>query len=576
MTKRLSLSYNVETDIRSHLKSLYPRQSKQIFDELLALLTDFSQRLPKTSTNSPHLSEKDAILIVYGDQIQAPGEATLQTLSDTLKKHLKGVLNTVHILPFYPFSSDDGFSVIDYTAINATMGNWDNVTVLRKDFCLMFDAVINHISIQSDWFQGFLRGEAPYTDFFITVDPETDLSSVTRPRTHPLLTPFDTALGEKYVWTTFSSDQVDLDYKNPKVLLAIVEVLLTYVEHGAKFIRLDAIGYLWKEIGTSCIHLPQTHQVIRLFRSIFNAVAPQVIIITETNVPHIENISYFGDGFNEAQMVYNFSLPPLILHTLYTSDATTLSRWSANLKTPSKQTGYFNFTASHDGIGIVPAKGILSDAEIDNLVQKTLAHNGLVSYKTNPDNTQSPYELNITLFDALSDPNSDEPQSLKVARFIVSQAIMLALSGVPGIYGHSFVGAHNNLIGVEETGRARTINREKWLQSEFESALANPNTIAAQVFKQYTQLLKIRTSHLAFHPFGKQHIISANPSLFIVVREAPNDSESVLCIHNVSPFTQTYKPEIISPLEDLSSGDIISASELILQPYQVRWLRPLR
>ena len=577
MSEPFNLSPTILANIQSHLNALYPTQSSSVFTDLLVLLADFAPRLPKHAANTQNLSEKDVILITYGDQIQSPGEATLQTLSETLEAHLKGILNSVHILPFYPYSSDDGFSVTDYTTVNPAMGNWTHIAALRSNFRLMFDAVINHISVQSEWFQGFLRGDDHYTDFFITVDPETDLSSITRPRTHPLLTPFDTAHGKKYVWTTFSADQADLNYKNPKVLLAIIEVLLTYVEHGAEFIRLDAIGYLWKEIGTSCIHLPQVHRVIQLFRSIFDALAPQVILITETNVPHVENISYFGNGFNEAQMVYNFSLPPLILHTLHTGDATTLSRWANTLKTPSKQTTYFNFTASHDGIGILPAKGILSEDEIDALVQKTVAHGGLVSHKTNPDGTQSPYELNITFFDALSAPHSDETQSMKVARFIVSQAIMLAIAGVPGIYGHSLVGAHNNLIGLAETGRARTINREKWLRGEFESALANPNTIASQVFKQYTHLLKIRANHFAFHPFGKQSIIADNPSLFIVRRTASDGTEDVLCIHNVSSHMQSYpiSSKTKSPLEDLSNGDIISETEITLQPYQVKWLRIL-
>lgn len=575
MDDSFTLSSSLENTIKTHLEKLYPQNSKGVFYDLLALLKDYASKLAEISANQQTLSEADTILISYGDQIQSPGEATLQTLSDTLNKHLKGVISSIHILPFYPYSSDDGFSVIDYSTVNPSMGNWTNIAALRKNFRLMFDAVINHISVQSEWFQAFLRNEAPYNDYFITVDPRTDLSSVTRPRTHPLLTEFNTAIGSQYVWTTFSTDQADLNYKNPAVLLEIVKILLSYILHGAEFIRLDAIGYLWKELGTSCIHLPQTHTVIQLFRSILDAIAPNVILITETNVPHAENISYFGNGFNEAKMVYNFSLPPLILHTLHTGDSTALSQWAKGISTPSNQTAYFNFTASHDGIGVMPAKGILSDADVDALVEKTKAHGGLISYKVNPDGSQSPYELNITFFDALSAPNGNEAQTLKVARFIASQAMMLAFAGVPGIYAHSLVGAHNNLIGVSETGRARTINREKWLRVEFESALANPNTIAAQVFGQYTHLLKIRSAHPAFHPFGKQNIIIDNPALFILSRIAPDSSEEILCIHNASSQLQSYHLEAQkkSPLKDLLNGEIINGTEVLLKPYQVRWLQ---
>jgi len=560
--------------IQAHLRALYGNNGQRVLQQLLPLLGAFARRHPRTAIRQPSLSEKDSILITYGDQIQSPGEATLQTLADMLARHLKGIISSVHILPFYPYSSDDGFSVIDYTAVNPAVGGWEHVAQLRQNFRLMFDAVINHISVQSAWFQAFLRGEAPYTDYFITVDPHTDLSSVTRPRTHSLLTPFKTADGMKHVWTTFSADQADLNYKNPALLLDVVNVLLSYVAHGAEFIRLDAIGYLWKEIGTSCIHLPQTHRVVQLFRAILDAVAPGVILITETNVPHAENISYFGDGHNEAQMVYNFSLPPLILHTLHTGDATAMSRWAATLSTPSPETTYFNFIASHDGIGVMPAKGILTNEEIDALVQKTLAHGGLVSHKTNPDGSQSPYELSITLFDALSDPHSNEPQQTQVDRFIVSQAMMLALAGVPGIYVHSMVGSHNNLVGVEETGRARTINREKWLRPEVEATLANPNSVAAQVFARYTTLLKARSAHPAFHPHGGQELLFSNPAIFALWRTAPDNSERVLCLHNVAAYPQTFvlPHKTKSPLQDFLNGETITGETIPLKPYQIRWL----
>ncbi|NDJ61923.1 MAG: sugar phosphorylase, partial [Chloroflexi bacterium] len=412
--------------------------------------------------NDLHLSERDVILIAYGDHVRRDGQAPLATLRDVLRDTIGSSINSLHILPFFPYSSDDGFSVIDYYAVNPDLGTWDDIAALGSDFRLMFDAVFNHMSAQSAWFQAFLRGEAPYKDWFVVVDPTTDLSMVTRPRALPLLTPFQTADGEKHLWTTFSADQVDLNFANPDVLLEMIRVLLFYVEQGADLIRLDAIAFLWKQPGTTSIHLPETHAAIQVMRDVLDVVAPHVILITETNVPHDENISYFGDGTNEAQMVYQFSLPPLVLHTFHTGDSTALTQWAKTIQRSSDRTTFFNFTASHDGIGMRPATGLLTQAQIDALVQLATDHGGRVSYRATPDGGQSPYELNITYFDAITDPQitATDPD-LAVRRFIASQAIMLAMVGVPGVYFHSLYGSRNFNAGAEQSGHNRTINREK-------------------------------------------------------------------------------------------------------------------
>ncbi|RLC54282.1 MAG: sugar phosphorylase, partial [Chloroflexota bacterium] len=440
------MSKSIAQRILDHLTFLYgAEQAPALMERLRAILARFRRRNPRLAKEHPppqeRLTERDAILITYGDQVTEPGKPPLQTLAEVLEHDVKGVVTTVHVLPFFPYSSDDGFSVVDYTVVNPDFGTWADVERLGRNFRLMFDAVINHISAQSRWFQEFLRGNPEFADYFIVVEEGTDLSQVVRPRALPLLTRVQTAQGEKLVWTTFSADQIDLNYANPDVLLKIIEILLLYVEKGAEIIRLDAIAYLWKKIGTTCIHLEETHRVVKLFRAILDAVAPHVIIITETNVPHEENVSYFGDGTDEAQMVYQFSLPPLVLHAFHSGTAAYLSEWAATLSTPSDSTTFFNFLASHDGIGVRPAEGILSPAEVQALVERTLAHGGYVSYKANPDGSQTVYELNISYFDALSDPNGPEPLDWQVRRFLASQAIMLSLAGVPGIYVHSLFGS---------------------------------------------------------------------------------------------------------------------------------------
>ncbi|MGZ9224839.1 MAG: alpha-amylase family glycosyl hydrolase, partial [Anaerolineales bacterium] len=373
-------------------------------------------------------------------------------------------------------------------------------------------------------------------------------------------------------WTTFSADQVDLNFRNPDVLLEIIDTLLFYVVQGAQFIRLDAIAYLWKEIGTACIHLPQTHRIISLLRSVLDEVAAHVILVTETNVPHSENISYFGDGRNEAQMVYNFALPPLVLHTFYTGNSRVISEWAKGLKLPSGHTTFFNFLASHDGIGINPARGILSDIEIDALIEQAIQHGGLVSYKDDVSGTHIPYELNINFFDALSDPRAQEPLSTQVDRFITAQAIMLALVGVPGIYFHSLFGSRGWLEGVKHTGRNRTINREKCDLQFLQRELADSKSLRARLFTRYCELLSARRSSPAFNPHGRQKILDLHPSVFALERISSDGTSGALCFHNVSAQKITF-PTSYESVTDLFTAQPLQISQISLDPYQTLWMK---
>jgi sucrose phosphorylase len=533
----------------THLARIYGANlAAQITPYIQNLVEKYRERIPTPAETS--LSEGDSILITYGDQVRETGKPHLQSLAEFCETHLRGVISGVHILPFHPSSSDDGFSVKDYRSVDPALGDWQDIERIGNSFRLMVDAVINHTSTQGEWFQAFLRDEAPYRDYYPTVEEDPDLSQVVRPRAMPLLTEFQTASGKRRVWTTFSTDQVDLNFHNPDVLLEMLDILLMYVQHWAQFLRLDAIAYLWKEIGTTCIHLPQTHAIIKLLRAVLDEVAPHVRLITETNVPHADNISYFGDGSNEAQLVYNFALPPLVLHTFRTSDATALSAWASGLDLPSGQTTFFNFLASHDGIGLNPIREILSPAEIEGLIDQTLAHNGLISYKQNADGTQSPYELNINYFDALSDPSSTEPLELQIARFMAAQAIMLSLRGVPGIYFHSLFGSRNWTKGVQLEKNKRAINRQKLSLTEMEHQLAEPTSLRSLVFRRYQALLTQRTSSSAFHPHGHQKILDAGRGVFAVVRSSPDDSQHVLCLQNITEKAQTVLlPDAVNMLE---------------------------
>jgi glucosylglycerate phosphorylase len=546
------------------LKTLLGRlYGERVAADPLRSIRELMRRQPlaqKAPPNAEPLSERDALLITYADQVQEPGNTPLRTLARFCERRLGEAISGVHILPFYPWSSDDGFSVKDYFAVASEHGTWDDLAEFRPHFDLMFDAVFNHASVQGDWFQRFLRDEPEFRDFFVTVQGDPDLSQVVRPRALPLLTEFPTARGPEKVWTTFSADQVDVNVKNPRVLLALLEALLFYVRHGARFIRLDAIAYLWKEIGTSCIHLPQTHAVIQLLRAVLDEVAPQVQLITETNVPHADNVSYFGDGTNEAQLVYNFALPPLVLQALLRGDATHLTRWAATLRAPSDHTTFFNFLASHDGIGVNPARGILPAAEIDFLVERCQAHGGFINFKHNADGSKSPYELNIVYFDAVNDPTANEPIETQVNRFMVAQAIMLALAGVPGIYCHSLFGSRNDRAAALRTGINRRINRQKLALAELEADLADPRSLRSRVFGRFRELLAFRRSHRAFAPGASQQIVEAGPEIFAVFRKTHDARDQVLCLHNVSG-RQVRVP-----------ASLANAGISILSPFEVRWM----
>jgi glycosidase len=529
-------------------------QAVRLAPQLQGLVEKYIGQIPAPAETS--LSERDSILITYPDQVSEPGKSYLQTLAEFCEARLKGVISGVHILPFYPSSSDDGFSVMDYRTVDPSFGSWEDVERMGRSFRLMVDCVINHSSVQGDWFRAFLAGEKPYRDYFLTIDDDPDLSRVVRPRTLPLVTDFQAVSGTRRVWTTFSVDQADLDFHNPEVLFEMIDILFLYAQHGAQFIRLDAIAYLWKELGTSCINLPQTHAVVQLLRTVLDQVAPHVRLITETNVPQSDNLSYFGDGGNEAQLVYNFALPPLVLHTIHTGDSSVLSSWASALDLPSDRTTFFNFLASHDGIGLNPVRGILPSRDIDALVDLTMAHGGLISYKQDPDGTQSPYELNINYFDALSDPFSAEPLEIQISRFMAAQAIMLSLQGVPGIYFHSLFGSRSWNDGVKIIKTNRAINREKLSRLDLEKLLADPVSLRSQVFQRYCQLLALRSSSSAFHPQGAQKILHMGPGVFAVSRTSPDGAQHALCLQNITAQSQTVvQPDAVVTLE----------------PYQTLW-----
>lgn len=515
--------------------------------------------------------QTDSLLISYGDIVQTDGEKPLTTLQRFLATQLHHSIEIVHLLPFFPYSSDDGFAVIDYHQVDPLLGDWQMVQTIGYDFDLMFDLVLNHVSSQSEWFRHFQAGLAPARDYFITVEAGTDLSAVVRPRTSPLLTPVQTPSGEQWAWTTFSADQIDLNFANPDVLFEFLDILLSYVCHGARIIRLDAIAYLWKQIGTNCLNLPQTHEVIKLFRDLLDMLAPNTLLLTETNLPHEQNISYFGEG-DEAQLIYQFSLPPLLLHALQTGSSRYLTAWADTLQPLPPGCTYLNFTASHDGIGVRPLEGLVPDQEVNRLVERVLERGGRVSKRTSVDGQEQPYELNITYYSALADPQQPE---YDFERFLCSQMIMLSLQGIPAIYFHSLTATPNDQIAVERTGQARAINRRRWREAELNALLNEPTTMTARVFSAYRHALQLRRMQPAFHPDSQQQILKLGDPVFALIRTAPE--QRLLALANLTAETQQV--QLADFLATNQPWDLIANQALSwqdesvqLSAYQTCWI----
>ncbi|NNK79207.1 MAG: sugar phosphorylase [Litoreibacter sp.] len=522
-------------------------------------------------------SEHDAVLITYGDSITDGRHKPLDLLENFLSRKMDGVVNGIHILPFFPFSSDDGFAVTDYRAVNSRLGDWSDVTRIASRFHLMSDLVLNHVSSQSAWFNAYRQGNSPYDRFFFEADPEDDLSRVVRPRTTPLQQKVETRDGARHVWCTFSHDQIDLDFSNPEVLLVMLRIIRIHIDKGVRILRLDAVAFIWKEPGSTCIHLPQTHAIVQLLRLLCDYAHETVVLLTETNVPRTENLSYFGNR-NEAHAVYNFPLPPLILHAMQSGTARYLHRWQSAMPPAQLGCAYLNFTASHDGIGMRPAEGVLPPEERDRMIDTALEAGALVSMRALPDGTEAPYELNCALFDVLRRTFKGE-DDLHIDRFLCSQTIPMSLEGIPAFYIHSLLATRHDHDAVERRGMNRAINRHRWHYPDLLERLADPETDQSRVLEALSERLRLRARQPAFHPNGTQFTLRMDDRLFGVWRQSLDRNQSVFAIHNVSNETVQVSPSEINLIEDDSWIDLISGEQIVpsapeipFAPYQCRWI----
>ena len=566
-----------------HLQSLYGEErAGQLLPRLHHLFKRHIELRQGQRRGQPRWDENDCVLITYGDSVQYPGMTPLAALKLFLDRRLDGVFNLLHILPFFPYSSDDGFAVSDFRSVNPQLGDWDDIEALADGASLLFDLVLNHISREHLWFVNFIHNEEPGRDYVMEVDPNENLSMVVRPRSSPLLSLVRTPEGIKHVWATFSNDQIDLNFANPDVLFEIIDIMLDYIRRGARAIRLDAVAFVWKQIGTSCIHLPQTHEVVKLFRSLVELLEPGTILLTETNVPHAENISYFGKG-DEANMVYQFSLPPLILHAIHQQTTLYLTPWARSLENEALPDActYLNFTASHDGVGLRPLEGLVPDEEVNQLLDDMRKLGGYVSMRATTEGADRPYELNISYFDAFR--CADRPDDpWHIARFMLSQTIPLAMRGIPAVYINALAATANDPVGVERTGMTRAINRRKWDGAELERLADNPLTDTGRVFPEYIRRLRLRRGIKSFHPDASQQVLDLRDGVFGLERCSLDGRERVLAIHNLTAETVVIT---LSRLDDRTTRwhdalqqnvPDLDEDGLRLRPYQVVWLLQLK
>ncbi|HCY88513.1 MAG TPA: alpha-amylase [Desulfobacteraceae bacterium] len=563
--------------VNAHLKRIYPdRDANTLADKTMAVFSLDPDTPGKAPADIPRWSQADMVMITYGNTMVEPDQKPLKTLHRFLTTYLEDLFSIVHILPFFPYSSDDGFAVMDYFAVNPALGGWKDIERIAGRYNLMADLVVNHTSSRARWFENFKNGRHPGKDFYVAVDPASDLSQVIRPRTSPLLREVATPDGTRHVWCTFSHDQVDLDFKNPEVLLAFLSIIRLYLDKGVGIFRLDAVAFLWKEICTTCLHLEQTHEIIKLFRTLIEAYAPRALIITETNVPSHENISYLGKG-DEAHVIYNFPLPPLLLNTMVTGSSHKLMAWLKELPEPICGTTCLNFIASHDGIGLRPVEGWLSDREMADLLGCMTAFGGKISTRALNDQEVNPYEINISLWDAVKGTITCGPDGFQADRFICAHAVMLALRGIPAFYIHSLLATENDYERRDNLVANRAVNRHIWDYGLLCQKLGDTASHHHHIFSRLCALAAVRKAQATFHPDAEQVILDLGDGLVAFLRRSQKN-RTILCLHNITDQPIEVPADLLpgggkKEQTDLVTGTTVATDGGVeLAPYRFMWL----
>ena len=570
------LSQQSKKDIRRKLSTIYStnyskRELKTYADEIFRIINKYNKFGKKGK--KVKISEKTSALICYGDSLlNGNKEKTIKTFRKFYKKKLGNLFEIIHFLPFYPSSSDSGFAVKDHYQIDKKLGNWTDIYGQSKITNIMADVVINHASSKGLWFKNFLINKSPGKDYFLTVDNKFNISKVIRPRENRLLKKISVFKKNFFIWRTFSDDQIDLNFKNPRVLLRIIKIMINLANHGATIFRLDAVAYLWKKSGSKCINLKETHETIRLLRIVCNLLKSKPIIITETNLPEKENLSYFGVNNNESHWIYNFSLPPLLIHSFLFEDSTCLNKWCKNLPSPKIGNSYFNFLASHDGIGMRPAEGYLDKKKLLKFYKRLKKNGGQLSYRKVQGSFKRVYEANITLFNAFKKTDYDKKGKFFLERYISAHAIMIAFEGVPAIYFNSIFGTSNDEYKYIISGNKRDLNRYKWNKKKLNNLLKNKSSKQSIFYKQILKLILIKKQNKGFHPNAKRENLNMGKKIFCFKRTSLDKKQIIYNITNLSSkyqkFKFNYKFSKYKNLLDRTS--LNQKSEL--KPFETLWL----
>ncbi len=552
---------------------------KFISNQLLQILDNFSEKSANEEiSNRERLDESHSVLITYADSIYKNGEATLITLGELLINHFGSLSKVVHILPFLKSTSDGGFAVSSYDSLEEKFGSWDDLKNISKHHVLMADLVLNHVSSSHPWVQQFIKSQEPGISNVFSPEQNLDWSSVVRPRSSSLFSQINTQDGPKQVWTTFGPDQIDLNWHNPKMTLEFLNLIIKYLSNGIKWFRLDAVGFIWKESGTTCLHLPKAHSLVKVLRILLNNLLEDGVLITETNVPQKENLSYLIPE-DEAHMAYNFPLPPLLLEAIITSRADILNSWIYDWPKLPDDTTLFNFTASHDGVGLRALEGLMNDQRIKDLLINCEKRGGLVSHRRLSNGDDKPYELNISWWSAMEDSSRDSNR-YQFERFVLTQLLVMALKGVPAFYLPALLASENDIKSFSMTGQRRDLNREKFKLDTLLSVLNNPESNANKNLKYLRKAMNVRSESKQFHPCSEMKCLSKGRSDIVVIKRGKGPN-SIFAIHNMTENKINYQlndndlPQIQENdfnMQDYLTSNKYNWKNISLNPFQVIWL----
>jgi sucrose phosphorylase len=433
-------------------------------------------------------------LIAYVDRF---GGGNLSQLTDLLSKEFSGVFGGVHLLPFFDAidGADAGFDPKDHTRVDPRLGDWEDIRTLTQVVDVMADAIVNHMSEDSPQFQDFsAKGDASeYAGLFLTMDRvfpdgarEADLLSVYRPRPGLPFTSKTLRNGQKkMLWTTFTPQQIDIDVEHPQGQAYLRGILKKFADSGIRMIRLDAAGYAIKRAGANCFMMPQTFEFISAFAAQAKGMGMDVLV---------EIHSYYRRQIEIAKRVdwvYDFALPPLVLHAFYFQTSGALKEWFR-----VRPRNAITVLDTHDGIGIIdigadPADragspGLIAPHELNQVVEKIHEHSGGQSRKATgaAASNLDLYQVNCTFFDALG---------RDARRYLLARAIQLFMPGVPQIYYVGLLAGENDMDLLASSGVGRDINRQYFSRSDILTATGRP------VVQDLLALIRLRNSSEAFN-----------------------------------------------------------------------------